>query len=134
MAAVDLDDVVDVDLGHPQGDQDLDDELVARGGGQIRRGAEPLVQLLGPVGRDLETLLGALLLGIDGLDQSVPLEALEGGVHLAHVEGPDVARLGLELLTELESVLGTLGQEPQKGVPDAHDARSFSSILSIIWK
>ena len=62
--------------------------------------------------------------GVVGLDQAVPLEALQGGVHLPHVQRPDLAGSGLELLAQLQPVLGPLAEEGQQGVPDAHE-RSF---------
>ena len=56
-----------------------------------------------------------------GLDEAVPLEALQGRVHLPDVERPHLAGAGLELLPQLQPVLGTLAEQGQQGVPDAHD-------------
>ena len=68
----------------------------------------------------MEALLGALLGRVVGLDQPVALEALQRRVHLPHVERPDVAGPGLELLAQLQPVLGALAEQGQQGVADAH--------------
>ena len=85
---------------------------------------------------DVEALLGALVGRVLGLDEPVAFEALEGRVHLADVERPDLAGPGLELLPQLEAVLGPFAEQRQQGVPDAHDFTGpeilFSNILSIL--
>ena len=64
--------------------------------------------------------------GVLGLDEPVPLEALEGRVHLPDVERPHLAGPGLELLSQLQPVLGTFAEKRQQGVADTHDrARQF---------
>ena len=71
---------------------------------------------------DVEALLGTLLGGVVGLDQAVPLQALQRRVHLPDVERPDLAGAGLELLAQLQPVLGTLAEQGQQGVADAHES------------
>ena len=88
----------------------------SRGGAaQVGRGVQPLIELGCTLGRDAEALLGPVLGGVVGLDEAVALESVQRGVHLAHVEGPDVAGAGLELLTELQPVLGALAQQGRAG-------------------
>jgi len=62
-------------------------------------------------------------------DQTVALEPLQRGVHLPHVQGPDLTGAGLELLAQLEPVPGALGQQGEQGVTDAHRSFRGSSIL-----
>ena len=85
-----------------------------------------------PVLGDVEALLGALVGGVVGLHQPVALEALERRVHLPDVERPHLAGAGLELLAQLQAVLGTLAEQGQQGVTDAHTSPFRSSILSIL--
>ena len=82
--------------------------------------------------RETEPLLRALLGIVVGFDQPVALEPLQRGVHLADVEGPDLAGPGFELLPQLETVFGAFAQKAQQGVPDAHDSFAFVSILGIL--
>ena len=92
-----------------------------------------LVQLLLPLGGDAEALLRAVILAAVGFDQPVTLEPLQGRVHLADVQRPDLARPRLELLPQLQPVLGPLAQQREQGVPDAHGVSSqFSNILSML--
>ena len=80
----------------------------------------------------MEALLGTLVGRVLGLDQPVPLKALEGRVHLPDVERPHLAGAGLELLPQLQAVLGTLAEQGQQGVTDAHVLSLRCSILSIL--
>jgi len=129
---MDLDDVVDIDARKPECQQDLDYEFVARGGGEIRRSAQPLSELLLSLWSYPKALLPVVLVRVVGLHQAVSFEALERGVHLADVERPHVTRLLLELLAELKAVLRALCQKRQKGVPDAHRVPEFRIILGIL--
>ena len=131
---MDLDHLVHVDAGQPQGDQDLDHELVAGRRGEVGRGAQPLRQFVRTLRGDVEPLLGTVLVGVVGLDQAVTLEALQGRVHLPDVQRPDLTGPGLEFLPELQPVLRTLAQKGQQGVADAHERSFRSSILSILLK
>ena len=113
-----LHELADVDARHRQRDHHLDHQLVAGRGGVGRR-HQPLVQRLPAGGGDLVALLRPVL-RVVGLDEAVPLEALQGRVHLADVERPHLPGAGLELLAELQPVLGAVAQERQQGVPDGH--------------
>ena len=73
-----------------------------------------------PAAGDAKSLLGAVVPGVVGLDESVTLEALERRVHLAHVQRPHLAGARLELLPQLEPVLRSLAEQRQQRVPDAH--------------
>src|ERR1019366_8577814 len=66
------------------------------------------------------------------LDQPVALQSLQGRVYLADVQGPDLSGPRLELLTELEAVLGPLAQQGEQCVADAHGRDCLRSILSIV--
>ena len=57
-----------------------------------------------------------------GLDEAVAFEPLQGRVHLAHVERPDLAGARLELLAELEARTSALAQQSEQGVTHAHGA------------
>ena len=103
-----LDHIVHVDAREPEGDQNLDHQLVAGRRGEVGRSTQPLGQLVRAFLGDVEALLRALLVRVLGLDQAVTLEALEGRVDLPDVEWPDLAGPGLELLPQLEPVLGPL--------------------------
>src|ERR1035438_9613468 len=81
---------------------------------------------------DVEALLWALVGGVLGLDEPVPLEALEGCVYLPHVERPHLAGPGLELLSQLKAVLRAFTQKRQQGVTDTHRVAPFVSILRIV--
>ncbi len=132
IAAMHLNHVVDIDIGHPERHHDLDDQLVARRRGEVRWGAEPVRQLLSALGRDPEAILRAALSGFVGFDQSVALEALERRVHLPHIERPDLSGSRLELLPQLEAVFRALAQEGQEAVTDAHRLTKPVIILSIL--
>jgi hypothetical protein len=69
--AVDLDELVHVHAGHPQGHQHLDDELVARRRHRLRWGPKPAVELPAIGGGDPDALLRALALRVVGRDQPV---------------------------------------------------------------
>jgi hypothetical protein len=120
VAAVDLDELVHVDPGHGQRDQHLDDQLVTGWRPGVGRGAQPLGELSAAGRGDPEALLRAVALRVVGLDQPVALQALQGGVDLPHVERPDLAGPGLELLPKLQTVLRALAQQGQQRVPNAH--------------
>src|SRR5690606_21589684 len=94
--------------------------------------AEPLVELLPADGGDVvPALLGRRRAAVR-LDQTVALQPLQGGVDLADVEGPQFARPLLELLAQLQPVLGSLAQQRQQCVSHAHASRSSWTILGII--
>ena len=126
-----LDHLVHVDAGHPPGDEDLHDQLVARRQAQVRRRAQPGGELALAIGGDPEVLLRTLLGRVVGLDEPVPLEPLQRGVHLADVERPDFAGPFLELLAKLQAVLRALAQQREQGVPHAHGMQP-RIILSIL--
>ena len=67
-----------------------------------------------------EGLLRAVLAGVVGLDEPVALEPLERRVHLAGVQRPHLAGAGLELLAQLQPVLGSLAQQGQQRMADRH--------------
>ena len=103
----------------------------SRGGGTELRGrAKPLGQLAIAVGRDPVPLLRSLAFPVVGLDETVPLEALEGRVHLPDVERPYLARPRLELVLQPQAVLRPFAQEGKEGVGDAHDWLHVVGILS----
>jgi hypothetical protein len=110
VAPVDLHHLVHVDSGQPEGHQDLDHELVPGWRGEVGRGPQPPRQLVAALRRDVEALLGSLVGRVVGLDEAVALEPLQGGVHLTDVERPDLPGARLELLAQLEAVLGSLAQ------------------------
>ena len=118
--AVHLQDLVDVGPGDLQGDEHLDHELVARGRHELGRGAKPVGQLAAACGRDPVPLPRSLAFAVVGLDEPVPLEALEGRVDLPDVERPDLARPGLELVLQPQAVLRPFAQQGEEGVRDAH--------------
>jgi hypothetical protein len=130
--AVDLQVLVDVGPRHLQGDQHLDHELVARGRHEVGRGAKPLGQLALAGRRDPVPLPRPFAFPVVGLDEPVPFEALEGGVHLPDVERPDLARSGLELVLKSEAVLRPFAQQSKEGVWDAHERLQRTIILSTI--
>ena len=72
-------------------------------------------------GRDPVPLLRSLAFPVVGLDEPVPLEALEGRVDLPDVERPDLARPRLELALQPQAVLRPLAQQGEEGVRDAHE-------------
>ena len=134
VAAVDLDHVVDVDTRAPRSATSTLMTSSSRGG-EVRSGGvrSHWTSSSSPSCGDAEALLGAVLgLGLVGLDEPVALEALQRRVHLAHVERPDVAGSRLELLAQLQAVLGPLAQQRQQGVPDTHGRIIFRSILRIL--
>ena len=130
--AVDLQDLVDVRPGDLQRDQHLDHELVARRRHELGRGAKPVGQLALADGRDPVPLPRSLAFAVVGLDQSVPLEALERRVDLPDVERPDLARPRLELALEPQAVLRPFAQQGEEGVWDAHAGFQGVDILSTI--
>ncbi len=132
VAPVRLDDLVHVDAGQPDRDQDLDDQLVARRRAEVGRRAQPAGQLLGAVGGDPEPLLRAGIGVVVGLDEAVALQPLQGRVHLADVERPDLAGARLELLAQLQAVLRALAEQRQQRVPDAHDVTTLDIMPRII--
>ena len=94
----------------------------SRGGATVSgRGPQPLGKLPATGRGDPEALLRALALRVVGLDQPVALQALQGGVDLPHVERPDLAGPGLELLPQLQAVLRALAQQGQQRVPNTHE-------------
>ncbi len=129
---MDLENLRHVDAGHPERHQHLDDQLVPRRRGQVGRGAQPVGQLILACGRDPVALVLAVLAGAVGLDEPVTLKPLQGRVHLADVERPDLAGPGLELLAQLEAVLRALAEQRQQRVRDAHRVPRFSIILGIV--
>ena len=105
----------------------------SRGGELMSDGVRSqLRQLLGTRRGDPEALLRAVLAVTVGLDQPVPLEALQRGVDLAHVQRPDLTGPRLELLPQLQPVLGPLTEQREQGMPDAHVITLSSSILGIV--
>ena len=69
---------------------------------------------------------------VAGLDESVPLEALESRVDLPDVERPDLARPSLELALQPQAVLRPLAEQGEKGMRNAHGLLSSVVILSTI--
>ena len=90
------------------------------------------VSSCGPRRGDPEALLRSVLGVPVGLDQPVSLEALQRGVDLAHVQRPDLTGPRLELLPQLQPVLGPLAEQGEQRMPDAHVITLSSSILSIV--
>ena len=133
LPAVDLEEGAEVDVGEVQGDEHLDDELVAGRRRHVRRGAQPGLELVGPGGGQRE---GALRAGavVVGVDEPVALEPLQGRVHLPDVERPHLAGAVLELLAELQPVLRALAAAGRggRGGRSSTGRGSVSSILSII--
>ena len=117
---VDLHDVVHISPGHPQADQHLDDKLIPRRRDVAGRGAKPAVQLGTPGRGDRKPLLRPRLALVVGLHQPVALEALQGDVHLPHIQRPHLAGPLLELLLQPQAVLRPLAEQGQQGMPDAH--------------
>ena len=117
---VDLHDVVHISPGHPQADQDLDDKLIPRRRDVAGRGAKPAVQLGTPGRGDRKSLLRPCLALVAGLHQPVALKALQGDVHLPHIQRPHLAGPLLELLLQTQAVLRPLAEQGQQGMPDAH--------------
>ena len=130
--AVHLDHVPYVGAGHPQRHQDLHHQLVARRRGHVRGRAQPPGQFFRPGRGDPEALLRAVLAVTVGLDQPVALQPLQRGVDLAHVQRPDLPGSRLELLAQLKAVLGSLAEQREQRVPDAHVTMITSSILGIL--
>ena len=100
--------------------------------GEIRRRPQPLGQLVGALCGDPECLLRAVIGVALGLDEPVALEALQGRVHLADVQRPHLAGPLLELLTQLEAIFRSLGEQRQDRVTDAHEPAFRSSITSML--
>ena len=69
---------------------------------------------------------------IVGLDETVPLEALQRRVHLPDVERPHLARPRLELVLQPQTVLRPLAQQGEHRMRDAHDRLSDVCILGSI--
>ena len=82
-------------------------------------------------GRDPVPLPRALALAVVGLDEPVPLEALQRRVDLPDVERPDLARPRLELVLQPQAVLRPLAQQGEEGVGDAHEVLSKVNIPSM---
>ena len=130
--AVHLHQLDDVDTRHPQRDQHLDDQLVARRRRRVGRGvAASRRSSLVPASVIRKPFCGAVVRGVVGLDQAVALEALQRRVHLPGVQRPHLAGPRLELLAQLQPVLRTLAQQRQQGMTDRH-ALFLSIILSIL--
>ena len=110
--------------GNLQGDEHLDHELVARRRDELGRRAQPVGQLAGRRRSDPVPLLRALALAVVGLDEPVPLEALQRRVDLPDVQRPDLARPRLELVLQPQAVLRPLAQQGEEGVGDAHEPLS----------
>ena len=125
---------MDVGPGDLEGDQHLDHELVARGRHEVGRGAQPVGQLAVTGGRDPVALLRSLAFAVVGLDEPVPLEALERRVHLADVERPDLARPRLELVLQPQAVLRPLAEQGKERMGDAHGRFRSIAILSMYTK
>ena len=130
--AVHLQDLVHVRPGDLQGDQHLDHQLVARRRDEVGRGAKPVGQLAVAGGGDPVPLPRSFAFPVVGLDEPVPLEALEGGVDLPDVERPDLARPGLELVLEPQAVLRPFAQEREESVWDAQERLQRAIILRTI--
>jgi hypothetical protein len=128
---VDLQDLVDVDLWDLQGDQHLDHELVPWWRHEFGRGAQPAVELLSAGRRDPVALLRTPAVRV-GLDEPVALESLQRRVDLPDVQRPDLARPRLELVLQLQAVLGPVAEQGEEGVRDAHKVPFGLNILSFI--
>ena len=87
-----------------------------------------------PAGRDPVALLRSLAFAVVGLDEPVPLEALERRVHLPDVERPDLARPRLELVLQPQAVLRPLAEQGKERMRDAHGQFRFITILSMYTK
>jgi len=120
VAAVHLEQLGDVHAGHPDGHQYLDHQFVARRRRHVRRRAQPRGQLARAGRGDREDVLRAVR--AVRLDQAVALQALQGRVDLADVERPHLTGTGFEFLPQLQAVLGTLAEQGQQCVTDAHTA------------
>src|SRR6185369_12177114 len=81
---------------------------------------------------DAEALLRTGFAVIVGLDEPVALQPLQGRVHLADVERPDLARPRLELRPQLKTVLGAFAQQRQQRVADAHGVIQLDIMLGMI--
>ena len=129
------DDLVRVSARHPQDNQHLHHELVARRRTQAGRRAQPRGQLPLAIGGDPEGLLRDLLAAAIGPGKTVALQPLQRRADLAHVQRPDLAGAVLELLAESQPVLGSLAQ--QRAYPHEPSILDImpSSILSIVaWR
>ena len=135
VAAVHLQHLVEIDAGKPQAHQHLDDQLVARWELGVGRGVQPLRQFVLAIRGDPVALLLPVGVGVVRLDQSITLQARQGRVDLPDVQRPYLTGSRLELLAQAKTERGTLAEQGQEGVRDAH--RRFSgasiprSILSI---
>ena len=127
-----LDHLVHVDAGHPQATSTL--MTSSSRGGDVRSGGvrSQAASSSSPPAVIRKPFCGPVLAGVVGLDEPVPLEPLQGRVHLADVQRPDLAGPRLELLAELEAVLRALAQQREQGVPHAHDGMQLGIILSIV--
>ena len=128
VAAVHLQDLVDVCSGNLQRNQHLDHELVARRRHEVWRRSQPIGQLAAAGGRDPVALARPLAFLVVGLDESVPLEPLECRIDLPDVQRPDLARPRLELVLQPQAVLRALGEQREEGV---RDAQSWSPRIAI---
>lgn len=110
--AVVLEDARTVDRRSGQGHEHLDHELVAASR-LLDRAQQPLVELVAP---EVGQAVGApvSIAPFQPLDQPVALQAREGGVHLADVDGPQGARALLERLLEFVAMALTARQERQQ--------------------
>jgi hypothetical protein len=129
---VHLQDLVNVGSGNLQGDQHLYYELVARGRHQVGWSAKPLGQLAVACRCDPVSLPRPLAFPVAGLDESVPLEALESRVDLPNVERPDLARPSLEFALQPQAILRLLAEQGKEGMRNAHYLLSSMVILSTI--
>ena len=88
----------------------------SRGGGTRSGGVRSqLGQLVGAGGGDPVALLRPLAVAV-GLDEPVPLEALQRRVDLPDVQRPDLARPRLELVLQPQAVLRPLAEQGEQGV------------------
>ena len=93
----------------------------SRGGGVSTGDVRPPVaELLATRGGDRVALLAV---GLVAGDQAVPLQAIEGRVHLPDVEGPRAAGRRLEGGLQLVAVARTLRQQGQEPFPHRHGYR-----------
>ena len=85
----------------------------------VGRGAQPLEQLVATDAGDLVALLRAVAVVV-GLHEAVPFESLQRRVHLADVQRPHLTGAGLELVTQLQPVLGAVAEQREQGMANAH--------------
>src|SRR6185436_20735392 len=123
----------DVDVARRDREEHLDRQLVAGRGLDHDRVVEPLAEL--GAARRCDSVLPPVLFGgrvpVDGLDEPVPLQPLDGRVDLPDVERPVATGSPLEGSLELVAVAGSLVEEREQSVPDRHAGQSTYSVCTV---